>query len=111
MKKAVVVLLLAAIAAGVFFYLRRPHAGGAATVAGFLPADTFALVHFSDWAESSRRFKESDLYQLWREPEIQAFLQRPLSHAAEAKRKISDTATRLEKLAVRNAFVAATQIS
>jgi hypothetical protein len=78
MKKliAVLVLLTAAAAAGlVYFVLHKP----APYAADLLPESTLAFVDIPDLSKSRTEFAKTEFYALWREPEVQAFLAKPLA--------------------------------
>src|ERR1044072_4001836 len=81
MKKLVVILLLAtAVAFAVWFGMRSGSPKiSSATVTALLPQETVAFLHVPDVREARAQWHESELYKLWREPAVQAFLQKPLA--------------------------------
>lgn len=85
-----VVLLIAAIVA--FIFHSRPRPTGILAPA-LLPADTVALFHLPDLRRTSERWPDTALGKISREPEVAAFLERPLRrllgrHEAEVWRRL-----------------------
>ena len=83
MKKVVIVLLLltAAVAAVMVYYIFVKPAPKAADL---LPESTFVFLDIPDFSQSRAEFAKTELYGLWHEPEVQAFLEKPLAAAREA---------------------------
>jgi hypothetical protein len=82
MKKliAVVVLLTVVVAAGlVYFVLHKP----APRAADLLPDSTLAFLDIPDLSKSRTEFAKTEFYALWQEPEVQAFLVKPLAALRE----------------------------
>ena len=84
MKKILpaLVVLLALGAAGATVYLfQKPGGGGGAAAAavGYLPAETLLFLSVPDLDQTAADWKTTDLYKIWTEPEVQAFLAKPLS--------------------------------
>lgn len=82
MKKVVIVLLLltAAVAAVLVYYtLVKP----APKAADLLPESTLVFLDFPDFSQSRADFTKTELYALWHEPEVQAFLEKPLASLHE----------------------------
>lgn len=80
MKKLLAVLVLAlVVAAGVWVMMRMQLAKQLATVPELLPATTLLLVEAPDPRRSRERWHGSDLYQIWREPSVQSWLQNSLA--------------------------------
>ncbi len=50
-----------------------------AVVPELLPEKTLLLIEVPDFRRTRARWHESDLYQIWREPSVQAWLQKPLA--------------------------------
>ena len=115
MKKtlSVLVVLLALGAAGGAVYLfqkgNRPGGASSAAVGGYLPAETLLLLSLPDLNQTVADWKTTDLYKIWTEPQIQAFLAKPLSKLP-ADADFNDTLTRIAKIEPRNAFVALTSL-
>jgi len=83
MKKTIVVfLVLTALIAGILLYLTLSKPAPRADT--LLPESTLVFLDIPDFTKSRADFANTDLYALWREPEVQAFLERPLSELREA---------------------------
>lgn len=106
----VVLLALAAAGATVFLY-QKPGAGGASASAsvGFLPPETLLLLSVPDPQQTVADWKTTDLYKLWSEPSVQAFLAKPLSKVP-ANKDFSDTLAQAERVRAHNLFVALTTV-
>ena len=79
MKKLLAVIALAlAVAAMIWVILRVQLASRLAAVPELLPETTLILVEVPDFQRARVQWHESDLYQIWREPTVQAWLQGPL---------------------------------
>lgn len=110
MKRVLLLLLLLTIAALGIWFAVRGNGGGAAVstlarVTALLPAETLGFVYVPDFEEVRTKWRESDLYKLWREPAMQEFMQRPLARVPEgnvARERMKD----LEQLGARDLFVA-----
>ncbi len=97
-----VILLVAG--AGAYFTFQRP-AARRINAAELLPANALFLAEMPDFRRSAGRWKQTALSQLWQEPEVQVFLEKPRSKipwmiAADAQ------ASRLARIAPHQAFVA-----
>ncbi len=78
MKKFVLfALLLIAVVAGalVYYTLTRP----APKATDLLPDSTLLFVDIPDFAKSRAEFQKTAIYAMWHEPEVQAFLEKPLA--------------------------------
>ena len=83
MKRFQLVVLVAAVtAAAIWWQFYRSRHTSSAAVAAFLPKDTLVFVHLPDLNRSRAEFHRTDLYQIWREPDVQEFLQKPSSRFA-----------------------------
>lgn len=83
MKKLLAVLVIAFLAAAaVWVVMRIQLAKRAAVVPELLPQKTLLLVEVPDFQRTLTRWHESDLYQIWREPSVQAWLQEPWARLA-----------------------------
>jgi hypothetical protein len=79
MKKLLAVIALAlAVAAMIWVILRVQLASRLAAVPELLPETTLILVEVPDFQRARAQWHESDLYQIWREPTVQTWLQGPL---------------------------------
>ena len=84
MKRFLLVILLGAIAALTAYYIVRQHpAAVPSTIANLLPADTALFIHLPDAEKNRDAWHRTDLYQLYREPAVQDFLQKPKSRLPE----------------------------
>jgi len=82
---AVLVLLTAVVAAAlVYFALKKP----APRAADLLPESTLALLDIPDLSKSRTEFAKTEFYALWHEPEVQAFLAKPLAALREASASV-----------------------
>ncbi|CAN5570954.1 hypothetical protein BH20VER3_BH20VER3_13520 [soil metagenome] len=78
-KKLAAVLVIALLAAAVVWVIVRVQlTRRLARVPDLLPATTLALLEVPDFRQTRRQWHESDLYQIWREPTVQAWLEKPL---------------------------------
>lgn len=81
MKKILAVILLAlAVAGGVWVALRIQRSHQQATVAELLPKTTLLFAHVPDFRRAREQWQASDVYQIWREPSVRAWLQKPLAN-------------------------------
>src|ERR1017187_10624643 len=82
MKKVIAVLLLLIVvvtAALIFFTFGKP----APRAASLLPESTLAFIDIPDLSKSRTEFTKTEFYALWHEPEVQAFLAKPLAALRE----------------------------
>ncbi|HEV8422046.1 MAG TPA: hypothetical protein VGQ40_01785 [Chthoniobacterales bacterium] len=80
MKKFLALIAIAlVVAAAVWVTLRIQIANQLAKVPELLPESTLLLAQASSPMRTRERWHQSDLYQIWREPSVQAWLQRPLA--------------------------------
>jgi len=106
MKRFLLVILLGAIAALTAYYIVRQHpAALPSTIANLLPADTALFIHMPDAEKNRDAWHRTDLYQLYREPAMQDFLQKPKSQLPE-KGPVKEAWRDLASLRMRNAFLA-----
>jgi hypothetical protein len=110
MKRLGFLVLFAAVAAGGILYgLRRAQFTPHAAVTALLPRGTIALAHFPDFNRTRDEWHQSDLYKLYQEPAVQDFLNRPLSRVPQ-RATAADTVSDIERLDLKDAFVAVTSI-
>jgi hypothetical protein len=117
MKRVVIVLLLflavVATAVVVYFTLGRPAPKGA----NLLPESTLLFVDIPDFSRSRSDFAKTELYALWHEPEVQAFLEKPLAAAqgllasGSASKEQADLAARIVGMFQGEVFLAVTRIT
>ena len=107
MKRFLVLVVLGIAAAlAVWFGMRSGSPKiSSTTVTALLPRETLALLHVADVREARAQWHQSDIYKLWREPAVQAFLQKPLTRnprTGETSAKLQQ----LEAIGARDAFLA-----
>jgi hypothetical protein len=106
MKRFLLVILLGAIAALTAYYIVRQHpAASPSTIAKLLPADAALFIHMPDAEKNRDAWHRTDLYQLYREPALQDFLQKPKSRLPE-KGPVKEAWQDSASLRMRNAFLA-----
>ncbi len=80
MKKFLAMIAIAlVVAAAVWVALRIQIANQLAKVPELLPESTLLLAQASVPMRTRERWHQSELYQIWQEPSVQAWLQRPLA--------------------------------
>jgi hypothetical protein len=106
MRKLQLLILAAAVAAGAIWWaFYRTHHTSSLGVASLLPKDTLALVHLPDFNRSRDDWHRTDLYQLWQEPSVQEFLEKPRANL-QANGRVSQTASEISSLEMKDAFFA-----
>jgi len=106
MKRLLAVIVLVVIAALTAYYITRQHpAAVPSTIANLLPADTALVIHLPDAEKNRDAWQRTDLYQLYREPAVQDFLEKPKSHLPE-KSSAREVWNDLSSLGIRNGFLA-----
>lgn len=110
MKKVLpIVVLLLAVGAAAFIHLQRQQAASRIRATALAPADTLLFVHLPDVRQTAIRWPRTALAQIGKEPEIQAFLERPRAKLPW----FSDLEGGIEKLAQiapREAYIAVTSL-
>ncbi|HXM75001.1 MAG TPA: hypothetical protein VN904_06985, partial [Chthoniobacterales bacterium] len=110
MRRLVLLVIVAALAAvGILYGLRHAAGTTPTAVTGLLPRGTIFLAHVPDFKRARDQWHESDIYQLYREPAVQDFLQRPLARAPQ-RDTASQTLGEIEQLDPKDAFLAVTSI-
>ena len=110
MRRLVLLVLIAALAAvGILYGLRRAERTPHATVTALLPRGTIALAHFPDFNHTRDEWHRSDLYKLYQERAVQDFLNKPFLKVPQ-RVTAADTAGEIERLDLKDAFVAVTSI-
>src|SRR5438874_2472151 len=106
MKRFLLVILLGAIAALTAYYIVRQHpAAVPSTIANLLPADTALFMQMPDAEKNRDAWHRTELYQLYREPAVQDFLQKPKSRTPR-KGPVKEAWYDSASLRMRNAFLA-----
>lgn len=106
MKRLLLLVLIAVIAAlAIIFATRQRTAASNTTITSLLPADTALFVHLPDAEKNREDWHRTDLYQLYREPAVQEFLQKPKGQLPKQS-TIVDAWRDSGSLRIRDAFVA-----
>src|SRR5712691_4103122 len=110
MRRLVLIVIVAALAAvGILYGLRRAERTPHAAVTALLPRGAIFLAYVPDFNHARDQWHESDIYQLYREPAVQDFLQRPLARTPQ-RDTASQTLGEIEQLDPKDAFLAVTSI-
>ena len=110
MRRLVLLVIVAALAAiGILYGLHRAERTPRAAVTTLLPRETIFLAHVPDFNHTCDRWHESDIYQLYREPSVQDFLQKPFARSPQ-RDTTSQTLSEIEQLDPKDAFLAVTSI-
>jgi hypothetical protein len=109
MRRILLLIIAVAVAAYAgWYYWNFSQRVSSAPIAGILPRDTIFLAHLPDFNRTRDEWRQSDIYQLYREPAVQDFLRKPLSNAPTPK--ALSTLQEIEQLDPKNAFLALTSI-
>ena len=78
MKRFQLLVIVSMMTAGAIWlgFYRSRHTSSTAVTA-LLPKETLALLHLPDFNRSRGELHRTDLYQIWTEPAVQDFLQKP----------------------------------
>ena len=114
MKKllpATLIVLILAVAGASVYLLRKPglNAQAATATASDLPAETLLLLEVPDPGQTADDWKTTDLYKIWTEPQVQAFVAKPLSQLPPNK-NLEGTWEQIVHLDPKNLFVAVTAL-
>src|SRR6266567_6301382 len=110
MKRILLLIIAAAVAAYAgWYYWNFSQKVSSAPVAELLPRDTIFMAHMPDFSRTRDEWRQSDIYQLYREPAVQDFLRKPLDNVPTSK--AFGTLQEIEQLDPKNAFFALTSIS
>lgn len=110
MKKIVSLIALVLLLAGAFFVLQHRQAASRVRAVTLAPGGTLLFVHLPDLRRTGERWPHTSLNQLLREPEVEAFLEKPKSKLPW----MAESHIRMEQFAQalpREAFVAVTSFS
>jgi len=110
MKRFQLLVMVAAItAAAIWWSFYRSRHTSSAAVTALLPRDTLLFVHLPDFNRARAQLHQTDLYQIWTEPAVQDFLQKP-----RARIPVNDayelTIQECESLQAKDVFLAVTAI-
>ena len=110
MKKLIAVVVIAlVVAAGVWVALQVQLAKRVAVVPALLPETTLLLVELPDPRQMRADWRASDLSKMWREPAVQAFLQKSLGRLPE-DRGGRETLAEFLALGPKHTFLALTSL-
>jgi hypothetical protein len=110
MKKLLVLIIAALVAAAaIWIGLRMRLSSRAAAVTELLPKGTIILLHLPDYNRTRDQWHASDIYQIWREPSVQAFLEKPLAKVPK-NTGAHETLQKIAHLEPKNTFVALTSL-
>jgi len=110
MKRFQLLVIVSMITAGAIWvgFYRSRHTSSAA-VTTLLPKETLAFVHMPDFNRSRTELHQTDLYQIWTEPALQDFLQKPRAKIPTSE-GFGPTLQEYEALQMKDAFVAVLSI-
>src|SRR5437773_7690501 len=110
MERILLVLIALAVAAFAgWYYWNFSQKISSAPVAALLPRETIFIAQMPDFNRAYDEWQRCDIYQLYREPAVQDFLQKPLSNVPKND-TVSQTLREIEQLAPKNAFIALTSM-
>ena len=106
MKRFQLLVIVSMITAGaIWLGLYRSRHTSSAAVTSLLPKETLAFLHLPDFKRSRAELRQTDLYQIWTEPAVQDFLQKPRAKIP-ANEGLEPTLQEIESLQMKDAFVA-----
>jgi hypothetical protein len=106
MKRFQLLVIVSMITAGAIWVgLYRSRHTSSAAVTALLPKDTLAFVHMPDFNRSRAELHQTDLYEIWTEPAVQDFLQKPRAKIP-TNEGLGSTLQECESLQMKDAFVA-----
>jgi hypothetical protein len=106
MKRFQLLVIMSMITAGaIWLGLYRSRHSSSAAVTALLPKDTLVFVHMPDFNRSRAELHQTDLYQIWTEPAVQDFLQKPRTKIPTHE-GLGPTLQECESLEIKDAFVA-----
>ena len=110
MKRFGLLIALAAIAAGgVIYTVRQAKSTPHTAVTALLPQSTIAFAHLPDFNRMRDEWHRTDIYQLYREPTVQDFLNKPLAKLPQ-RTAAAVNVEQMRKLDPEDAFVAVTSV-
>ena len=110
--KRLILLVVAGAAAGVagWYVWNLSQKTSSAYVSVLLPRETIFLAQMPDFNQTRDQWRQSDIYKLYREPEVQNFLQKPLANFSTPKGFGAQTLLEFEQLEPKNVFFALTSL-
>jgi hypothetical protein len=111
MKRLISLVVAVVVAAAAGWYVwNRSQKMSNAYVSVLLPRETIFLAHMPDFNRTRDQWRQSDIYALYREPEVQDFLRKPLSNLSTPKGFGVQILEKIEQLEPKNIFVALTSL-
>jgi hypothetical protein len=96
------------LGAGLFACSKQTTSVGSATsdaaFADFVPADAVVSLAVPDVKRARTAWKTSSIYQIWMEPEVQAFVTKPLAKIPQSP-ELNTLLDKLETIQARNVFI------
>jgi hypothetical protein len=110
MRRILLLIIAGALAAGAGWYVwNLSQRTSSASVSVLLPHETIFLAHMPDFNRTRDQWRQSDIYALYHEPEVQNFLQKPLASLSK-RDTASQTLLEFEQLEPKNVFFALTSL-
>jgi len=112
MKRLILLVVVGAAAAIAGWYIwNLSQRTSSAYVSVLLPRETIFLAHMPDFNRTRDQWRQSDIYALYREPEVQDFLRKPLAGISETPKAFgAQTLLEFEQLEPKNVFFALTSL-
>src|SRR3982751_547263 len=111
MKRLLLILIIgAAVFLAVVYGVRLAQHRSSGNIAALLPRGTVAFAHLPDFDGMLNDWHRSDIYQIYREPAVHDFLQKPISQPGKAA-LVSEQIRELKQLDPKDAFVAVTSVA
>ena len=111
MKRLILLVVAGAAAAVAGWYVwNLSQKTSSASVSVLLPRETIFVAHMPDFNQTRDQWRQSDIYKLYREPEVQNFLRKPLANLATPKAFGAQTMLEFEQLEPKNVFFALTSL-
>jgi hypothetical protein len=109
--KRLFLLVVAGAAVGVagWYVWNLSQKTSSAQVSVLLPRETIFLAHMPDFNQTRDQWRQSDIYKLYREPEVQNFLHKPLAKVSKGDTAFQ-TLLEFEQLEPKNVFFALTSL-
>jgi hypothetical protein len=105
MKRFQLLVIVSMITAGaIWMGLYRSRHASSAAVTTLLPKDTLAFAYMPDFNRSRAELHQTDLYQIWIEPAVQDFLQKPRAKIP-TNESLGTILQECESLQMKDAFV------
>jgi len=110
MKRLILLVVAGAAAAVAGWYVwNLSQETSSAYVSVLLPRETIFLAQMPDFNQTRDQWRQSDIYKLYREPEVQNFLHKPLANLSKGD-TASQTLLEFEQLEPKNVFFALTSL-